>query len=435
MSAQPSAFAASGAQGQGALKILVPAMAVLFGAVLLRAAYVAGFTIPINYNEGWNAYHAADAMAGRPPYPAAGMMFNNYPPLSFYVVGALGRILGDQILAGRILSLLSFAAVAPGMRAWMLRAGAAGGQASFAAQFFAGVVLVLANFVGVDDPQLLGQALGMCGVLLLVRRERTMPMLLGGGLLLTLAAFTKHSLVAQPLAVTAWLALHNRRDALRLAVAGLAFGAALLAAIDLMLHTNLLADLFSARSNNIGGAYVGTVEWQFTGLVPAAATILLLRERRGDPFAAFAAIYLVLAFIIGTAGMGAAGVDIDAMFDADIAAALGLGLFLRHAPPRLAAGFAWAAVAPLALGLLVRVGAAWLPPSHVENLRMRKILTRLEQAGDPRTASLVARNNIAFWPGRKSCDVRDAVALLLGKPASNRRRLQSQPGVQGGNAR
>ena len=31
-------------------------------------------------------------------------MVNNYPPLSFYLVGALARLTGDAVIAGRILA-------------------------------------------------------------------------------------------------------------------------------------------------------------------------------------------------------------------------------------------------------------------------------------------------------------------------------------------
>ena len=58
----------------------------------------------------WNAYHTVAAMAGGPLYPDAhGFLFNNYPPLSFYIVGLFGLVTGDDIIAGiflhRILAL------------------------------------------------------------------------------------------------------------------------------------------------------------------------------------------------------------------------------------------------------------------------------------------------------------------------------------------
>src|SRR5438045_5669542 len=63
---------------------------------------------PIDVNEAWNALNAERAMDMDTLYPSAsGSFFNNYPPLSFYVVGLAGRLVGDNIIAGRVISLLS----------------------------------------------------------------------------------------------------------------------------------------------------------------------------------------------------------------------------------------------------------------------------------------------------------------------------------------
>jgi len=72
---------------------------------LTRIVAALGKQIPLDPNEGWNAYHAQSAMSGGVLYPGQGsFLFNNYPPVSFYVVGTLGRVVGDQIVAGRIVT-------------------------------------------------------------------------------------------------------------------------------------------------------------------------------------------------------------------------------------------------------------------------------------------------------------------------------------------
>ena len=41
-----------------------------------------------NPNEGWNAFQAMRALGAGPLYPPpGGLTGNNYPPLSFYIVG------------------------------------------------------------------------------------------------------------------------------------------------------------------------------------------------------------------------------------------------------------------------------------------------------------------------------------------------------------
>ena len=60
-----------------------------------------GRYIPLDPNEGWNAYFADAAIHGGVLYPPAdALITNNYPPLSFYIVGAIGHLTGDTIFAG-----------------------------------------------------------------------------------------------------------------------------------------------------------------------------------------------------------------------------------------------------------------------------------------------------------------------------------------------
>src|ERR1700704_4847076 len=62
--------------------------------------------LEIAQNEGWNAYHADAAVGGGVLYPSPDtLIVNNYPPLSFYALGWLGKIFGDALYVGRVLSL------------------------------------------------------------------------------------------------------------------------------------------------------------------------------------------------------------------------------------------------------------------------------------------------------------------------------------------
>ena len=75
--------------------------------------YRAFLNVEIQNNEGWNAYFADAAIGKVPLYPSPGQFItNNYPPLSFYIVGLVGRLVGDPVLAGRLLSLVAVIAIA-----------------------------------------------------------------------------------------------------------------------------------------------------------------------------------------------------------------------------------------------------------------------------------------------------------------------------------
>src|SRR5882757_2792450 len=94
--------------------LLAMALAVL--ALLARNILAIPLLVPLDPNEGWNAAHALAAMAGHALYPHSdSLMVNNYPPLSFYLVGELGRLTGDPIIAGRVLSLIAFLAACGGI--------------------------------------------------------------------------------------------------------------------------------------------------------------------------------------------------------------------------------------------------------------------------------------------------------------------------------
>ena len=74
----------------------------------------AQFLIEIWPTEAWNGYFQDAAAKGLPLYPAVdGLVGNNYPPLSFYGIGLLGKALGiDNLFVGRAVSVTALLAIA-----------------------------------------------------------------------------------------------------------------------------------------------------------------------------------------------------------------------------------------------------------------------------------------------------------------------------------
>src|SRR5712691_1442502 len=65
--------------------------------------------VEVNYNEGWNTYRAAMVASGTPLYgvPPRGLgTMTAYPPLSFHLVGLLGRASTFTVI-GRLVSVSS----------------------------------------------------------------------------------------------------------------------------------------------------------------------------------------------------------------------------------------------------------------------------------------------------------------------------------------
>ncbi|HEY2446103.1 MAG TPA: hypothetical protein VGI20_10225 [Rhizomicrobium sp.] len=316
-----------------ALAPVVPVVVAVAGLACLagfaRATALASLHVPLDPNEGWNAFHTAAAMAGHGLYPAPeSFMINNYPPLSFYAVGELGKWLGDDIIAGRAISLASFVSVCASI-GWAVRQmGGMRLAALFSALFFAGVLLLASDYVGMNDPQLLGHAIQLAALIVLLRDRKSRLVIFASAALFVAGWFVKHNLFALPLAALVWLALYDRRNALKFAasmIALLTFG---LLAFRVSFGINLLAQLDSARTYFLRLLYDNLTSWLAVGSIPLAALAGLSIRRRSDPNVVLVALYAALSVISGAYFLGGAGIDVNAMFDADIALALAAGLAL-----------------------------------------------------------------------------------------------------------
>jgi hypothetical protein len=77
-----------------ALAVLAVLTAVYAAWPLWRAV----FPLEIEVDDVWNAYNADAAFGPRALYsPAVALIANNYPPLSFYLIGFLSRLTFDAV--------------------------------------------------------------------------------------------------------------------------------------------------------------------------------------------------------------------------------------------------------------------------------------------------------------------------------------------------
>jgi len=82
--------------------------AALVAIFVLWLGWRISFPLEIDGNEAFNAWHADNAFSPNKLYPNPDVLIlNNYPPLSFIVVRLISSIFANEIVAGRILSLLS----------------------------------------------------------------------------------------------------------------------------------------------------------------------------------------------------------------------------------------------------------------------------------------------------------------------------------------
>ena len=345
--------------------------AVLITLLLLEPLLRLPLHVPLNYNEGWNAYfdsRAAGLDAGA-LYPSDGLVFNNYPPLSFYLVGALGRyVVGDMIVAGRIVATASLLASAALVGLCVRRLGGTT-RASLAAS---GLLLLFSatffrEYVAMDDPQWLAHALMLGGLAVLLRHqtEGRFPTgrLVAAALLVAAGGFVKHSLVGLPLAATLWLALVRPRAAAMWLAAALGWVAAGLLATALLHGPEAFASVLGHRRVFQAGRLARALGGLAPFLPMLGVAVLAWRRRRrsADPPMLFAALFVAISLATGIVQRLGEGVNFNAHFEALAALCLATGLAVSRAG---AAGPATRgrAPGPAALAVLAAIPALALAP-------------------------------------------------------------------------
>ena len=300
--------------------------------------------IPRDYNEGWNAYWQATALQGGAMYPpVSSAVVNNYPPLSFYAIGLLGRYLGDNIIAGRWVALFSLFWISINVALWLRVSGSSRAIAALGGALCVSAFVSYApHYIAMNDPQLLAHAVMTSALVVLWRFNRSSA--IASACLMVIAGFIKHLLIPIPLATAALLALRRKRDffawllamttvlAIGFSLAWLAYGASFFSALNLprtydariaVWETSKISVLLSPLLVCMG---IGT--WSH---------LTALHETRVSDKALFAILYLIIAGASGALAAGGAGVDKNAFFDLFVACCLCTALAIEELSAKPAA--------------------------------------------------------------------------------------------------
>lgn len=272
-------------------------------------------------DEGWNAIHAVLAMGGGALYPPGELTGTNYPPVSFLLVGLVGKLVGDMIFSGRLLAIMGVVGTA-GLIWHISLKLTRDRSAAAAALLLFGLynVTLCRSYLGMDDPQWLGQSCALLGLtLLLPQTANTMPdrgrVSLAAVLFVT-SGFVKQNLVGIPIAVTLWLALEDRRAFmvwLLSACAALAVGFGLCAhAYGLPFFLNIFS---SPRHYVASRAIIRSLPFLLSFLPMIAAAYWLLRFWQQDARLRLLLICALFALITGIVERCGVGVDINAHFE------------------------------------------------------------------------------------------------------------------------
>ncbi len=398
------------------LELVAARLATALVAISCAAAIVTTFrSIPLrvslNYVEGWNAYHASEVIRGDALYPVNPRFFiNNYPPLSFYASALWGRHFDDAIVAGRWLSLAAFIVwtvlLVPTSRILDARWRDAGA----AAALFAANMLLFTEYVGINDPELLGHAIAGFGLLVLVRRPSARWRVIVGATLMTIALFVKHNLIALPIACVIWLATVDRRAARLLAFAMVTAVAASIVMCVWAFGAGFVVQLVGPRRFIVARAIGKSALWALRLAGPGTLLVVLANRRWSDSGVRLCAIYAAVATLSGLFFIGGDGVNANVFFDAIWALSMGAALALSQIPN--ARADADRTRARMVIGLLMALVVAALTPG----LRPGQPADGWAgPRGDPPfTARDVAL--IASRPGPALCEEL-ALCFWAGKPA------------------
>lgn len=299
--------------------VIISIIAILFFSRFLLITDI----VSLDYNEGWNAFHTQNLMEHGNPYPGSGLLTaNNYPPLSFLIVGSLSRIVGDLIISGRILSFLSIISVGLSIYSIIRLLAPEWKQGAWLGTtiFFAFNATVFRGYVGMNDPQWLGHALMTGGLLLLLSHRDTgripAPILLGSALLMVAGGLVKHNIIVTPAAVTLWLAVNDRKSCFLWLAVGITFVLFTIGLDKYAFNGNMMANVLGFPRQYYLWRMVehGAVAILLLPLIIISWRIIRIQaaDRRLQILTLGCTFSVILSIIQGSG----AGVDINAYFEA-----------------------------------------------------------------------------------------------------------------------
>ena len=368
------------------------------------------FTTTIN--EGFATYQQTTAARGDKVYGSPPKyVYQNYPPLSFHLVGWLGLLTHDTNVAGRWISFLAYLAIALFVALIVEHFTHSRQIGAFAALCW---LIWLAAFdmvrVGYNDPHVLGVALSLAGLYWFIRDSGSISGLCISAVLFSLSLFTKQSLVAFPFAVAIQLLLTSRR---RFAVW---LGASVLACV-ILLGLTIAVDgryfmdhLLMPRPYDWWGILESLAPYlQFAQVGFVVAVIWALRQNALAP-AAVLVWSFAIAHVVAAAYCGGAGASVNHFYEGMIATSVIVGLGVPELQ-RVSAGwrfpramFAVLLVVPFFLTSMLAV-----PPRIYSDLKRYRAMPKWE------AEFAFVRDNVSLHQGPAICETL-LICYAAGKP-------------------
>jgi hypothetical protein len=318
---------------------------------LLLAFSLATFVYPlarafyrfeINTTEGWNVYNVQDAMQHRYLYSTKlGWNSCGYPVLSFYLIGYLSHFIGDYLFTGRLLSLVGFLVSCVLVGLIVKKLTGAWRPAVFAGVFCLGLCCSgVPQYVGMDDPQMLGHAFLLLGLWLYLLAPPSTMRIAGITSLFILGGNIKHNLIPAPLAVFSDLCTTSLSKAVRFIVFGIFFLALSLAVNLLVGGPFFISNVLTPQPYSIAKARDYFFRFYSSLGLPLAISVFWSVWQFQNRQARVIAFYFFFSLLVGAAFAGGVGVSTNTYFDNLFAMAIIMGACLDSLwkAPRLSLG-------------------------------------------------------------------------------------------------
>lgn len=380
-------------------ELLIFLLLVVFASIAaFRSGAGAFFMVPQNFNEGWNAYFSLAALDGPLYHAYSDPVTNNYPPLSFYLIGAIAKVGGDPVFIGRTVSALALLAVSLNIYVILRYFTICRLMASGTAVAFVGfIALGYQDYFATNDPQWLAHAVMVTGLSVFLLGHPRGPAVALAALIMLAGGLIKHNLLPIPLAVGIWLLIYDPRNFAIWAAAAVA-GLCVAYGVIFLLHgTTAFEAIFLLKRQYLFAQFLNAVYQHAAPTLPLlilGAVSGAFRDRR----ARVLLFYAVIALVWNVYTMSAVGVAYNGILDSYIAIALvtGLAIGRRSFVPRVAA------LSLLAFPIVL-LGSNVQKPH-----RVWQMFQRLE-AGVEKEVALIRNGNgpgmcysavLCYWAGR-----------------------------------
>lgn len=302
---------------------------VLFIALLLNSASHIRFKTQLNYNEGWNAYHAKQVLMGQNPYQDSWTPLN-YPPLSFYLIASLS-VFGDPIFVGRVVSLISLMGIIF-LVGFIVKTLTDNFYAALFSSFFClGLFQTSASYyIAMDDPQMLGHLLTISALVIYLLKPFSNYLLIS--VLCLLGVFTKHNLISLPAALVIDNYLKTHKIFNKLTVYLVSGAVIFFLLIQFLSEGKFASNLFVSRGYSdiwaLEDKFINTILYYI--FAPLLACLFWLLYNLKEVKVRVICLYFALSFIIGLIFYGGSGVNVNIFFDLLICISIILGIFLTQ---------------------------------------------------------------------------------------------------------